>query len=139
VEMRLAGRQPEVVKYMDLEQSLFADRLVNLHNQLELPGSLDVVFKFDQRGYFYAQIVDLQGEDNVTGEPLVWHGRKWLLSPHKKDSEIVTTVFKALMTALEHEAREQFLYKGVAILNPHFNLEKLVEFHRQEESREYRS
>lgn len=127
------------VEKMTDEQCRFADRLVNLYNNLTLPGSLDVVFKFDTRGFFYAQIVDLEGEDNVTGEPLVWHGRKWFLSPHKKDNEIVTTVFKALMTALEHEVREQFLYKDVAILNPHFDLEKMVEFHRQEGSKEYRS
>ncbi|MBD9542237.1 hypothetical protein IB276_22595 [Ensifer sp. ENS04] len=127
------------VESMTMEQCLFADRLANLYANLVLPGSLDVVFKFDTRGFFYAQIVDLEGEDNVTGEPLVWHGRKWMLSPHKKDNEIVTTVFKALMTALEHEAREQFFYKGVAILNPHFDLEKMVEFHRQEGSKDCRA
>ena len=48
--------------------------------------------------------------------------------------EIVQTVFKATMTALEHEAREMFLYKGVSVLDPHYDIEKLVEFRRLEGS-----
>lgn len=63
---------------------------------------------------------------NVTGEPMHWKSRKWLLSPHMTDGEIVQTAFKAVLTALEHEAREQFTYRGTSIFDPHYDVEKLV-------------
>lgn len=53
-------------------------------------------------------------------------GRKWFLSPHMTRSEIVTTALKAVLTAVEHEARESFRYRGRAIFGPHFDVEKLV-------------
>ena len=63
---------------------------------------------------------------NTTGAPLAWNGRKWMLSRHMTVSEVVQTAFKAVMTALEHEARENFKYRGAAIFGPHFNVERLV-------------
>lgn len=62
-----------------------------------------------------------------TGAPLPWRGRKWLISEHMTDGEIVQTVFKATMTAAEHELREGFKYRGQPIFDPHYDLEKLVE------------
>lgn len=55
-----------------------------------------------------------------------WNGRKWLLSPHMTRSEIVQTAFKAVMTAVEHEVRESFLYKERAIFGPHYDIEALL-------------
>lgn len=63
---------------------------------------------------------------NVTGESQRQHGRKWLLSPHMTRSELVTTALKAVLTAVEHEAREEFLYRGEMIFAPHFDVEDLV-------------
>lgn len=54
---------------------------------------------------------------NGTLEPQ--HSRKWILSEHMTESEIVQTAFKAILTAEEHETREQFLYENVAVFNPH--------------------
>lgn len=71
------------------------------------------------------------GTCNVTGEPLKWKSRKWFLSPHMTRGEIVQTAFKAVMTALEHEARELFKYKDVAIFDPHYDIDKLVELRSQ--------
>jgi hypothetical protein len=66
--------------------------------------------------------------DNVTGEPDTYQSsRKWRLSPFMTRSEIVSTCFKAVMTAIEHEAREQFTYRGAAIYGPHFDVEALVD------------
>lgn len=73
--------------------------------------------------------------DNMTGENLDgWSGRWWRLSTHMTNGEIVQTVFKAVMTALEHEAREMFLYKGVPVLDPHYDIDKLVEFRKDPSS-----
>ena len=132
------GELVRAATMMNMEQRCFSDRLVSIKDNLCLPGSLDVDFKFDSRGYFYAQIVDLNGVCNVTGATMPWGGRKWLLSMHKTDSEIVQTVFKALMTAMEHEAREQYLYKGVPVLDPHLDIEKLVELRKQDDATAHR-
>lgn len=43
-------------------------------------------------------------------------------------NEIVTTAFKAVMTAMEHEVRENFRYRGASIFNPHMDPDKLVDF-----------
>jgi hypothetical protein len=41
-------------------------------------------------------------------------------------SEIVSTALKAVLTAEEHEAREQFQYKSKTIFGPHFDVDKLA-------------
>jgi hypothetical protein len=58
-------------------------------------------------------------------EGIVWKSRKWRLSENMTRSEIAQTALKAVLTAVEHEAREKFLYKGRAIFGPHFNIDSL--------------
>lgn len=79
---------------------------------------------FDKDGVSYLQ-VEHTGPCNVTGKPMTWKGRKWMLSNHMVKSEIVHTAFLAIMTAIEHETREQFHYNGRAIFGPHFNVDRL--------------
>lgn len=62
-----------------------------------------------------------------TGEKTLQKGRKWLLSPYMTKSEVVQTAFKAVITAVEHEARENFRYKSKPIFGPHFNVDRLLE------------
>jgi len=64
---------------------------------------------------------------SITGEAWVWKSRKWFLSYHMCDSEIVQTVFKAVQTAVEHEMREYFKFKSAAIFGPHYDINRLVE------------
>jgi hypothetical protein len=78
------------------------------------------------RPYMQVHVVD--GRDSETGAVLEWTGRKWMLSPFMCKNEIVATAFKAVMTAMEHEIRENFRYRGVAIFNPHLDPDALVEF-----------
>ncbi len=59
---------------------------------------------------------------NVTGEEMSWTGRKWYVSPYSTRSEVVQTILKAYLTALEHEAREKFTFGGVAVFDPHLDL-----------------
>ncbi len=87
---------------------------------------------------FYLQI-ECKGTCNVTGEPLAWKSRKWMLSAHMTDGEIVQTAFKAVLTALEHEARENFLYRGVSVFDPHYDLDALVRLRRDPSSIKERS
>lgn len=53
--------------------------------------------------------------------------RKWQLSAHMTNSELVHTALKCVLTSIEHEAREQFRYRNAAIFGPHFDVERLVE------------
>jgi len=73
----------------------------------------------------YLQVGDPHAACNITHQPTSWTGRKWFLSEHMTKSEIVTTAFKAIMTAVEHETREQFLYRGASIFDPHYDVDCL--------------
>lgn len=66
-------------------------------------------------------------KDAKTKESKGQHGRKWYISRYATDSEVVQTAFKAIVTALEHEAREEFRYRGIAVLGPHFDLDEMVD------------
>ena len=60
------------------------------------------------------------------GAPVEQKTREWLLSAHMTPSELVQTAFKCVLTSQEHEAREQFTYKGAPIFGPHFDADDLV-------------
>lgn len=78
--------------------------------------------------YGYMQVADPKGTDNVTGEPYPWKGRKWLISSWITPSEVLQTALMATLAAVEHETREQFLYKGQPIFDPHMDIEALHVF-----------
>lgn len=63
---------------------------------------------------------------NNTTEIKEQSGRKWYISPYMCHSEVVRTIYKAIVTAEMHELDEQFLYKGVAIYDPHRDIEELT-------------
>jgi hypothetical protein len=73
----------------------------------------------------------LQAEFNSpcsqTGKLTLQKTRKWQLSEHMTESELIQTAFKCVQTAIEHEAREQFKYKGRAVYGPHFDVRALME------------
>lgn len=70
------------------------------------------------------------GRCNATGERIAWRGRKWRLSRHMTDMEVVNTAFLALVTVYEHELRELFKVDGVAIMDSHRDLDDVIRFMR---------
>lgn len=104
-------------------------RYYDIVTQLSYPG-LRFVVKAGSVPMYYLRVECDEAADNVTGEKTKWNGRKWYLSPHMTDGEIVQTAFKALLTALEHEAREQFKFMGQAVFDPHYDIYKLVELRK---------
>jgi hypothetical protein len=52
--------------------------------------------------------------------------RRWFLSPEMSKSEIVSTVFKCVMTSMEHRVREWFLYENKPIFHPHHDVDRLL-------------
>lgn len=103
---------------------------------LELPDILAIVtecsfpgLRFNlvtKGGAIFLQLECPDGVCTVTGTARPWKGRKWYISPHSTRSEVVQTAFKAVVTALEHEAREAFRFRDVAVLDPHIDLDNLV-------------
>lgn len=72
------------------------------------------------------QIV-FDGADSVTGIIEEQKCRKWFLSYHMCNNEIIRTVHKAIMAAEEHETNEFFQYKNVRVMNPHFSYDDIVD------------
>jgi (2Fe-2S) ferredoxin len=100
----------------------FKDRLLGLTSRV-VPGSgLALVVGYEDGFVWYLRVTANDGRDNVTGEPL---------SPHMTDGEIVQTAFLAVMTALEHEAREQFTFDGVSVFDPHYDIHELVRLRKE--------
>lgn len=86
------------------------------------------VFYDTERRLIILQLVIREPDCYMPLEPPVEQkGRKWLLSNHMTESEVVMTAFKALLTAEEHEARERFTYRARRIFGPHINVNRLVE------------
>jgi len=83
-------------------------------------------------GYFAgSHIVYLQHrymrKDAISGKDEWGYGRKWHISEHATESEIVLTALKAAVTNAEHEVREDFEYKGARIFHPHVDVNVLAE------------
>lgn len=78
-------------------------------------------------GGYYIQVRFIAPDNHTHELGLEQRGRKWYVSAHSTPNEVVQTCLKAVLTALEHEAREQFTYKGVSIFQPHMDLDALVE------------
>lgn len=60
-----------------------------------------------------------------------WKGRKWYVSPHVSDSELIQIALLACLAHAEHEIRERFRYSPYsdqeprAIYGPHFHADAL--------------
>lgn len=80
------------------------------------------VLKDDTRLYLQLKWMD---RCTVSGDMKPQTSRKWLLSPYMTKSEFVQTCLKAVLTAVEHEAREQFTYMGEAVFRPHYDVDAL--------------
>lgn len=60
----------------------------------------------------------------------IQYGRKWYISEHMVDSEIIQTALLATLTFEEHEARENLTFDGRRLYSPHrsiVDLDKEVE------------
>ncbi|WP_420381687.1 hypothetical protein [Novosphingobium sp.] len=115
-------------------------RLATLVERCEYPA-FDFVTGMDgdqEAPQYWLRIECPGGFCTKTGEPMDWCGRKWRLSQHMTDGEVVFTVFKALITALEHEAREMFKFDGEAVADSHIDIHALVAFLKTPGSRKTR-
>lgn len=73
----------------------------------------------------YVQILFMD-KDRISGIEELQRCRKWILSFHMTNSEVVRTCHKAVQAAMLHEVDEAFKYKGARIFNPHVDLDDLA-------------
>lgn len=104
--------------------------LKHIINQINYPGHTFVIGDMGDGHYVQVRFVAPDSEIRQTADfvrGVEWSGRKWYISSHATESEVVLTCLKAVITALEHEAREKFTYLGFAIFHPHPDVKVLVE------------
>lgn len=101
-----------------------ADKFKEILRHVQFKGWSFIVKQDGARCYMQVAFSENHSE---TGEPAYWTGRKWMLSDHMTDSEVVQTAFLGVMTAVEHETREAFTFCGAAIFGPHFDVDLLVD------------
>ena len=70
-----------------------------------------------------------------TGEVKEWRGRKWYLSEHMMEQEVIFTCYLAFKLAVEHEVMEGFKVDGVILVNPHVNYLDLLAISQNEVQR----
>ena len=104
--------------------------ILQIINSVTLPDNLKIKIGThnggkDGIGRTYLQIRQ-ETVCNRTGEQYYNGGRKWDLSYHMTESEIVFTIWKAVLTFTEHELREKFHYKGKKIFDPHISVNALL-------------
>jgi len=83
---------------------------------------LDWEFPVSELGDGYCLQVQFIEHEN---EGKVHRGRKWYISRHATRSEVVQTALLAVLTAVEHEAREYFMFDGAPLFHPHHSIEGL--------------
>ncbi len=119
-----------------------------LNNVLEICNRINCsVFKqkFDIRcerdnlnpvnGRIFLQIT-YKADCNKGGVLKDWHGRKWYLSTHMTEDEIIKTLFIAFKSVVEHEILEGFKVDEKILFNPHTSYLELLAISDREVSRE---
>lgn len=64
-----------------------------------------------------------------------WKGRKFYLSEHMLEQEVIFTVYLAFKLAVEHEVMESFKIDGITLVNPHVDYRELLRISNKEITR----
>ncbi len=119
-------------------------RILDLMSMELMGKQIRLVYRRDKKGYegpdhphaarIYLQI-RYDAPCTKTGEMAEFRGRKWYLSEHMTDDEIVKTAWLAFETAVRHELLEGFRMANVPVFNPHTPFDKLIQASKYEETR----
>lgn len=88
----------------------------------------------DKVGRIYIQL-EYNSACNKGEENDYWKGRKWYLSEHMTDDEIIKTCYVAFEACVKHEIMEGFKVDGKILFNPHINFEELLNISDKEITR----
>ena len=103
-------------------------------SEFKLRVDYDNEFNLNNRARVFIQVA-YDAPCTKTGENKEWHGRKWYLSKHMTDDEIVKTAYVAFESCIKHEVMEGFKVDGIVLFNPHVNFEELLQVSNREISR----
>ena len=109
------------------------EKLVNRITLTCLDKKFDILYDYDQKSgnRVYIQI-SYHSQCTKTGNFDYWKGRKWYLSDHMTDDEIVKTVYCAFEAAVKHEIMEGFKVDNKILFNPHIDFEELLKISDKE-------
>jgi hypothetical protein len=105
----------------------FSDRLLRIHADIDLGMECVLYVGYDEQSSRYYFQIQCWRKDVITGEMGWGHGGKAYLSEHMTDSELVQTAFGLYKGYWEHEARENFEWRGRRVFGPHISTEALWE------------
>lgn len=110
------------------------DDIKRILANVEFPGWWFTVGGTDRhyiQGHFLAKC-------RTSGDQIEQFTRKWYISEHACKNEVVNTALKCVLTGIEHEAREQFKYRGSTIYAPHFDVDFLADIAGKIEALDFR-
>lgn len=124
-------------------------RVQQLLNRVKLTcleKTFNILIKYDDKfttyvptdnhfGRIYIQL-EYNSACNKDGDNDYWKGRKWYLSKHMTDDEIIKTCYAAFEACVKHEIMEGFKVDGKMLFNPHINFEALLSISDKEITRE---
>jgi hypothetical protein len=55
----------------------------------------------------------------IKGEASTQWSRWWVVEEHDSDEQVIKTLLLCVLTAVEHEAREDFFYDNRRVFSPH--------------------
>lgn len=103
---------------------LSLEGLEEILSRIHFPGK---AFRAGEQGDGWFLQIEYLEDDVVTGESAMQRGRKWYVSRHATESEVVQSALVACLASAEHQVREHFTYqpteddKPRAIFGPHFS------------------
>lgn len=95
----------------------------------------DNEFSVNNKGRVFLQVT-YNAPCGKSGQVQEWHGRKWYLSKHMTDDEVIKTAYVAFESAVKHEIMEGFKVDGIVLFNPHINFEELLSISHREVKRD---
>jgi len=100
--------------------------------KFEIRVERDNVYK--TKGRVFLQII-YKAKCNKSKKLENWHGRKFYLSEHMTEDEVIKTLFLAFKLTVEHEVMEGFKVDGKLLFNPHLSYTELLAISHIEVSR----
>jgi hypothetical protein len=102
---------------VNLSDTPYAQYLAGVIDDIDFPG-YDFILSEMSANVFAVQVA-YKEPDVFSGVVEDQRGRLWLIGLNQTEGQIIQTCFKAIMTSLEHRAREHFTWRKRPILQPH--------------------
>lgn len=100
-------------------------RLMTIMENVKFPGYVFEYGMLTQKLFFVR--VFYREPDVMSGVTEDQRGRIWPIPAESTTGQVVQTCFKAILTSLEHRAREHFLYRERPVMQPHLDIDRLWE------------